>query len=155
MRKIARELLETEQNYVDSLQTVVKVFIIILFFLLKIFIKIFLEKKKVYLEPLSNAVIKNQPIISGEDIRSLFSIIEPISKVNAEFLGHLRTIVGDWGGQGDTLADLIPSFSKNLKIYTKYINNYDKTLSIYGQLLKTKPGFVSLIEVSFKKLFFT
>lgn len=86
--KIARELLETEHSYVDNLIAAVRV----------------------YLEPLASAVLKNQPIISSEEIKTLFSIMEPISKINGEFLVQLRVIVDNWSEKSEELATLLTSF---------------------------------------------
>ena len=106
-QKICKELLDTERTYVGSLETLCKgkkiIFATKLFLLQNYFllqkkncflcfweINIFFFLILVFLEPLMKAAVYSKtPIISPEDVKSMFSIIEVITKINREFLGTL------------------------------------------------------------------
>jgi hypothetical protein len=57
------------------------------------------------------SVIKEEPIIPAEEVKSIFSIIEIISKINGEFLQHLEQRMRKWNvvdtNLGDTIANLV------------------------------------------------
>lgn len=114
--KIARELWATEKSYVDSLNLAVRVknfwhtenFYIIIYFLKFnfYFLRIYFFEK-VYLKPVMDSVIKNDPIISAEDLKSIFSIIEIIAKINAEFLQNLDKRMEKFDAVNTQLGDLL------------------------------------------------
>lgn len=88
--KIARELLETEKSYVNSLNIAIKY----------------------YLQPITDSVVKSsqEPIIPAEDVRSIFSILEIIAKVNSAFLVDLDSRMRTWDHFTTTVGDLIEKF---------------------------------------------
>eukprot|EP01116_Phalansterium_solitarium_P024544 TRINITY_DN9016_c0_g1_i1.p1 TRINITY_DN9016_c0_g1~~TRINITY_DN9016_c0_g1_i1.p1 ORF type:complete len:763 (+),score=251.13 TRINITY_DN9016_c0_g1_i1:108-2396(+) len=122
--KIARELLATEESYVRSLKVVVNVF----------------------LGPLLHSVVEDNPIIPADDIKSIFSIIEIITKVNEEFLRGLTAVMNTWSSETTLLGDLILDVAAKCKVYTRYVNNYENTMNTYGRCVQTYPRFAALLE---------
>ncbi len=53
------------------------------------------------------SVVNNNPIISPEDAKNVFSIIEIIAKINGEFLGNLEERMKNWNSMTTLLADIL------------------------------------------------
>jgi len=124
--KIAKELYETEKSYVQLLNVLIKVF----------------------LQPILDSVVKSDKnqILTADETKALFSIIEIIAKINAEFLSNLETRVNSWNPYKTKIGDLLSNFTENQKVYQRYVNNYDNTMTVYLQCLKNRPKFVELLN---------
>eukprot|EP01119_Soliformovum_irregulare_P013253 TRINITY_DN3515_c0_g1_i1.p1 TRINITY_DN3515_c0_g1~~TRINITY_DN3515_c0_g1_i1.p1 ORF type:complete len:730 (-),score=250.69 TRINITY_DN3515_c0_g1_i1:71-2260(-) len=122
--KVCRELHQTEKTYVDSLQTAIRV----------------------YLNPVMDSVLANNPIIPDDDVKALFSIIEIIAKINAQFFKELDALMAKFDSNDTLLGPPLLSLTQKLKYYSKYITGYDNTMRVYAQCLKSSPRFAELIE---------
>jgi hypothetical protein len=105
--KIAREVFDTEEKYVSSLKILVDVFVV----------------------PLNQAIAEHKPILTAEEMSTIFSVVQLIYNLHLSFLNKLRPIFEKWtwssciGAQFETLAD-------RLKVYETFVNNYDRALAL-------------------------
>lgn len=115
--KVVRELLSTEKSYVDNLNICISTF----------------------LTPLDEAAKSPKTtIISTEDVKSIFSVLVIIRNFNAKMLGELEARIGSskWGPNGCVGDILFNNISDFLKVYTKYVQNFDSALKLVDQLRK-------------------
>eukprot|EP01114_Cavostelium_apophysatum_P021653 TRINITY_DN7619_c0_g1_i1.p1 TRINITY_DN7619_c0_g1~~TRINITY_DN7619_c0_g1_i1.p1 ORF type:complete len:750 (+),score=247.47 TRINITY_DN7619_c0_g1_i1:129-2378(+) len=124
--KIAKEFLDTEKSYVENLNVAIKN----------------------YLKPLTDLVLKGDPILSSDEIKSIFSIIEIIARINGDFLAELQARMKTWNSANTVLGDIFLSLASadKLKVYTRYINNYDATMNVYGKCRKSNAKFAEYID---------
>jgi len=78
-------------------------------------------------------------------VKKIFSIIEIIAKINGEFLQSLDVRMASWDPNTTKIGDLLSQLTEKLKVYDRYINNYDTTMNAYGMCLQQKPKFADLI----------
>lgn len=57
-----------------------------------------------------DSIIKDDPIISGDNMKAIFSIIEIICKVNREFLVALEAKIKSYNLQETLIGDLLANF---------------------------------------------
>ncbi len=107
------------------------------------------------------AAVKSDPIIPTDHIKVLFSIIEIIYKLNDEFLLELQYRMSTWDPFTTCVGDITEKFvrspflllpltdyqTEKLKVYTRYINNYDKTMNVYTLCIKNYSRFADFIYV--------
>jgi hypothetical protein len=73
------------------------------------------------LGPITDAVVKSEPIIPPEDIKVLFSIIEIIYKVNSEFFADLQARMVPFDPWTTCVGDLMEKFVRyNALFYSKF-----------------------------------
>lgn len=105
--KIAKEVFETEEKYVSNLKVLLDVFV----------------------NPLNQAIIDHKPILSVDEMNTVFSVVQLIYNLHVSFLNKLRPIFAKWtwssciGSHFETLAD-------RLKVYETFVNNYDRALAL-------------------------
>jgi hypothetical protein len=144
---VVRELSETEQSYVKSLQLLVDVRIRSIFLCNNRLLQrvksdaTLFRILQVFLKPLRS----RRDLISEADLRVLFSCIETIIPFQQTFADAIHQKVIRWNVDsriGDSLLDL----TKFINIYTEYINNYD-TASALALKLESQPAFKAYLEV--------
>lgn len=115
---VAREILSSEQSYVTSLQALSAHFI----------------------DPLQASATSRQPIVSMEEHQILFKNMTSILHLNLGFLESLGECIRGWN-DSSTLGDLFIRFSPFFKLYTVYVNNYDRALKLAQSLQEKSKGF--------------
>ena len=116
---VAQEILQTEQNYGNTLTTLVEC----------------------YLIPLRKLAGTAREVVSKEDLRAVFYQLEVIRGINSLIQCQLEERLRDWHGR-QVLGDIFSLFSSALKAYSAYINSYTQALSILQGLRDSNPAFV-------------
>jgi len=131
--KVFREIFDTECSYVEDLRKLVNE----------------------YMEPLSDSTdTQGEPIISPEDIQTIFVNVASILKVNLELLhslqdgilalgkdGNVPSICNIAGVFGGAFVHVIPFF----KMYAVYCHHYSSSLARLCTLRETNPNVASVI----------
>jgi hypothetical protein len=115
--KIARELFDTEEKYVANLKILLDVFV----------------------TPLTQAINDNKPILTHEELTTVFSVIQLIYNLHLSFLSKLRPLFEKWTWSS-CIGSLFETLADRLKVYETFVNNYDKALALLEspQLQKRK-----------------
>lgn len=109
---IAKEILNTEQTYVEALQTGVEVYML---------------PMKTMAKAQQNDSGKDAPLVSLEIVTRIFGNMEALIALNRDLLSKLQARVDEWTPQS-TLGDLFKKFAPFFKMYTTYSNNYDAAI---------------------------
>ncbi|XP_067166594.1 FYVE, RhoGEF and PH domain-containing protein 2 isoform X3 [Apteryx mantelli] len=121
-KKIALELLETEQAYVGRLHLLDQVF---------------------YTELMKEA--KNGKIVPEEVVKMIFSNISSIYQFHAKFfLPELQKRMEDWSSN-PRIGDVIQKLAPFLKMYGEYVKNFDKAVELITVWSEKSPPFQELI----------
>ncbi|XP_026654409.1 FYVE, RhoGEF and PH domain-containing protein 2 [Zonotrichia albicollis] len=121
-KKIALELLETEQAYVNRLHLLDQVF---------------------YTELMKEA--KTGKTVPEEVVRMIFSNISSIYQFHAEFfLPELQKRMEDWH-HNPRIGDVIQKLAPFLKMYGEYVKNFDKAVELITAWSEKSPPFQELI----------
>eukprot|EP01102_Stenamoeba_stenopodia_P003758 TRINITY_DN1390_c0_g1_i1.p1 TRINITY_DN1390_c0_g1~~TRINITY_DN1390_c0_g1_i1.p1 ORF type:complete len:1021 (+),score=227.99 TRINITY_DN1390_c0_g1_i1:133-3195(+) len=120
--RVAREILETEKVYVDSLKTVVKLF----------------------LRPLKNACRHPDGLVNEKQCKQIFSNIEVILNYNTKLLVDLEKRVHQWSHQ-QLLGDIFLMITHFLKTYTEYVTNYDTAIQTLREC-RSDPRFIKFLD---------
>uniref|UniRef100_A0A8C3NVJ4 DH domain-containing protein n=1 Tax=Cyanoderma ruficeps TaxID=181631 RepID=A0A8C3NVJ4_9PASS len=121
-KKIALELLETEQAYVNRLHLLDQVF---------------------YTELMKEA--KTGKTVPEEVVKMIFSNISSIYQFHAEFfLPELRKRMEDWN-RNPRIGDVIQKLAPFLKMYGEYVKNFDKAVELITAWSEKSPPFQELI----------
>ncbi|KAK5583173.1 hypothetical protein RB653_004764 [Dictyostelium firmibasis] len=87
------------------------------------------------LKDLREAIEKGSPIISQEEIQSIFSEVSIILSYNKRLLIDLENRTKDW--KVDTLiGDIFIKFSNFLKIYSQYSRSYSEAMGVLNECKK-------------------
>ncbi|NXT61430.1 FGD2 protein, partial [Chaetops frenatus] len=121
-KKIALELLETEQAYVNRLHLLDQVF---------------------YTELMKEA--KTGKVVPEEVVKMIFSNISSIYQFHAEFfLPELQKRMEDWN-HNPRIGDVIQKLAPFLKMYGEYVKNFDKAVELITAWSEKSPPFQELI----------
>ncbi|NXP28642.1 FGD2 protein, partial [Scytalopus superciliaris] len=121
-KKIALELLETEQAYVNRLHLLDQVF---------------------YTELMREA--KAGKTVPEEVVKMIFSNISSIYQFHSEFfLPELRKRMEDWNCN-PRIGDVIQKLAPFLKMYGEYVKNFDKAVELLTAWSDKSPPFQELI----------
>lgn len=113
---LAAEILKTERFYVKSLKTIVNS----------------------YLQPMRASLTAEVPILSADSQKALFSNVEVLLNIHLPFLSELETTMAEWNSNSSKIGRSLISLTPYLKIYTQYINNYNKSMHTYQDAMKHK-----------------
>lgn len=119
---VAQELLTTEGTYMQNLGIILKKF----------------------QAPLVNSLATPKPLINEADIKVIFSSVEIIYNVNMVLIEKLNSKMRRWTSK-QTLGDVFIYMADWLKIYTDYINNYDKSQSALLRCKEESPRFAQFL----------
>ncbi|XP_032844846.1 FYVE, RhoGEF and PH domain-containing protein 2 isoform X4 [Tyto alba] len=121
-KKIALELLETEQAYVNRLHLLDQIF---------------------YTELMKEA--KNGKTVPEEVVKMIFSNISSIYQFHAKFfLPELQKRMEDWSCN-PRIGDVIQKLAPFLKMYGEYVKNFDKAVELITVWSEKSPPFQELI----------
>jgi len=130
-QRVAREILQTEENYVEALRMCVEL----------------------YLNPLqavsghgklSSEVIV--PSVSKKDIRAIFSDLAVIQRFHeTSILEKIRPRVENWQPYV-CLGDIFLEIMSFMKIYTQYVQNYSTSMTVCERLRQTLPKFQQFLN---------
>jgi len=116
-RRIAQEIIDTEESYIKSLAQVLDM----------------------YLLPLRDRS-KNvaTSVLSADQIKVLFSNLELIHSLNKKFFGDLRKQFSLWEDTADTqlIGDVFLKFAPFFKMYSQYVENFDESIVMLKSLEK-------------------
>ena len=93
-----------------------------------------------------------QPIITSEEIQSIFSNVSTILTFNQDLLRRFKERQNGWNCEskiGDIMIDMAPL----LGIYTQFCNNYEKSIASFEKARK-KPAFTQFLEVTFFSIYY-
>jgi hypothetical protein len=110
--KLATEIMNTEKSYVQSLNDLVDL----------------------YIQPLR--ILCKDPersVVNDKDILTIFSNIEQITTLNANFLNDLTARISDWQPES-CIADLFIQFAPFFKMYQVYVSNHDRATEVLKRL---------------------
>lgn len=77
--------------------------------------------------PLREAA-RTEPIISQDDIRTIFSTIEIVVATNLELLEGIQGRITTWH-PNQTIGDVFITMAAFMKVYTNYVKNFNNALS--------------------------
>lgn len=109
--KVCKEFLETEENYVNDMKT-----------LFNVYAKAFKDSSK-----------SEKPLISASDASLIFSDVEVIIGFNDAFLKKLSEEMAQYDRFKTNIADIVLEMAPFFKTYTRYCNNYDRTLQLVNK----------------------
>lgn len=108
-RNVAKEIVKTEEAYINNLTTLIEVF----------------------QEPLLEAVKNGKPILKQKHIKTIFhDSLSVIVNYNKELLSKLKPRVEEWT-PWQCLGDIFLQFTGFLKAYTQYVTDFSTVLSTY------------------------
>lgn len=114
MRELAvMEITETENSYVDSLNTLVEKF----------------------LSPLEAKV---DEILTAKHVRQIFSNIRAILDVNTRFANAINERTKEWN-DSKSIGDIFIEYALFFKLYKEYINNHEEACDLVRSLLGANP----------------
>jgi len=120
--QIIEELVQTEKTYVTLLGEVIYYFI----------------------EPLEEELRKTngkKGILTEEEIYSIFSIWRNIHQIQSTVLQDLEERFNSWDIKKTTVGDVFIQNAELFKLYTTYVNNYDKSLETMIQCAEKSKRF--------------
>ena len=126
--KIVKEMVETEESYVNTLETIIHVFMGA--------ISRANESARV--------MGSREPVLSKTDLMTIFSNIEGLLMLNQHLLEGLKKRLENWvahEGVGDVFLDFGPYF----KLYTLYIQNFSTALTTLDNKMKQSEEFATII----------
>ncbi|XP_053568104.1 epithelial cell-transforming sequence 2 oncogene-like [Bombina bombina] len=121
--RFAREILRSERQYVQSLQTI----------------------RDIYVVPLKAALSSNRAILSIANVQIIFADILDILQINKQLLDDLTERLQEWG-PAQCLGDVFVKFGSRLKIYTNFFNNYTVILKTIDKCRETIPTFRTFLK---------
>eukprot|EP01080_Neovahlkampfia_damariscottae_P003843 gene3843-7003_t len=121
---ILEEILQTEEDYVDHLTTLIENF-----------------KKP----------IKEKNILTESQQSTLFGNIDVVYGVNVLFLKNLKEALKH-PHKEEKMAEMISKFSKSFRLYTSYISNYEKSALFLRNESKTNIKLTSFLKEISKTL---
>lgn len=80
------------------------------------------------IKPLKEAVASGKPIISNDEIKTIFSNIQIILGYNDALLEDLREKIGSWH-PAQMVGDVFLKMAAFMKVYTDYVRNFNDALS--------------------------
>ncbi|XP_059922631.1 protein ECT2 isoform X2 [Gadus macrocephalus] len=127
--QVTKELYQTESNYVDILNTILKLF------------KIPLEKEGQV----------GGPILAQEEIKTIFGSIPDIYDVHRKIKADLEELLNDWS-EDKSIGNIILKYSKEmLKTYPSFVNFFEMSKDTIVKCEKLKPRFHAFLKINQSK----
>ncbi|XP_073229814.1 uncharacterized protein [Porites lutea] len=114
---IAHEILSTERTFVDALKLVFE---------------------ECY------GTIKTANVVAETVLSDIFRDLENIYLLDSRFLQELEERMATWE-EHERIGDIIKKYGHFLKMYTQYVNGYDKAMSVFQETMKENPEFAKLV----------
>jgi hypothetical protein len=118
---IAKEIFETERNYVNSLRLIMQEFII---------------------------PLREKNIISKDQVLAIFSYWEVILNCHVGLLAAFTDRIKIWDSKPE-MGDIFVEKTAFIKVYKHYVNNYDNAIPLLEQLTAKIPAFKEMLQVCF------
>ncbi|KAM6063452.1 protein ECT2 isoform 4-T4 [Chlamydotis macqueenii] len=124
--QVAKELYQTESNYVDILTTIIQLF------------KVPLEKEGQL----------GGPILAQEEIKTIFGSIPDILDVHTKIKEDLEDLMVNWT-ESKSIGDIILKYSKDLlKTYPPFVNFFEMSKETITRCEKQKPRFHAFLKIN-------
>merc|ERR1712159_270641 len=116
--EVASRIMEDEEKFVVDINTMVQVF----------------------LQPLRESVLSVQPILSQEEIKSIFSTIEVILSLNSKLLSELQKLWKQWP-QNQGIGEVFLEMAPYVRLYGQYIDNFEISVTTLSECARKQPAF--------------
>ncbi|XP_075794079.1 protein ECT2 isoform X2 [Pelodiscus sinensis] len=124
--QVAKELYQTESNYVDILTTIIQLFQV----------------------PLEKEGQLGGPILAQEEIKTIFGSIPDILDVHAKMKANLEDLMINWA-ESKSIGDVILKYSKDLlKTYPPFVNFFEMSKETIMKCEKQKPRFHAFLKIN-------
>ncbi|CAH3136738.1 unnamed protein product [Pocillopora meandrina] len=114
---IAHEILSTEQTFVDALKLVFE---------------------ECY------GTIKQANVVADSTLGDIFCDLENIYLLDSRFLQELEERMKTWE-EHERIGDIIKKYSHFLKMYTQFVNGYDKAIGVFQDTMKENSEFADMV----------
>lgn len=120
--RIAEEILQTEETYVNDLGVIIDVFL------------------AQFRSALSNQTSgSKQKLLDNNEIKIVFSDIEALHGIHKQFLDQLRGRMANWHID-QSLGDIFQLLLSFVPAYSTYVNNYDYASQLLNELRENRPA---------------
>ncbi|XP_044523689.1 protein ECT2 isoform X3 [Gracilinanus agilis] len=124
--QVAKELYQTESNYVDILATIIQLFQV----------------------PLEEEGQRGGPILAPEEIKAIFGSIPDIFDVHTKIKEDLEVLIINWD-ESKSIGDIFLKYSKDLvKIYPPFVNFFEMSKETIVKCEKQKPRFHAFLKIN-------
>uniref|UniRef100_A0A8D0FMM8 Epithelial cell transforming 2 n=1 Tax=Strix occidentalis caurina TaxID=311401 RepID=A0A8D0FMM8_STROC len=124
--QVAKELYQTESNYVDILKTIIQLFQV----------------------PLEKEGQLGGPILAQEEIKTIFGSIPDILDVHTKIKEDLEDLMMNWT-ESKSIGDIILKYSKDLlKTYPPFVNFFEMSKETITRCEKQKPRFHAFLKIN-------
>lgn len=120
---IVNEIYETEKNYIETLNTI----------------------KKLYMDPLLEKINANTPIISKYEYKAIFGEVTTIIGINNVIFGLIEPKIKNWNNRS-TIGDVFLNIADSLKIYTKYFDGYSFAIELLKNKVSSNKAFAAFVK---------
>ncbi|XP_074047035.1 protein ECT2 [Macrotis lagotis] len=124
--QVAKELYQTESNYVNILATIIQLFQV----------------------PLEEEGQRGGPILAAEEIKAIFGSIPDIFDVHTKIKEDLEDLIINWD-ESKSIGDIFLKYSKDLvKIYPPFVNFFEMSKETIVKCEKQKPRFHAFLKIN-------
>ncbi|XP_006890406.1 PREDICTED: protein ECT2 isoform X2 [Elephantulus edwardii] len=124
--QVAKELYQTESNYVNILATIIQLFQI----------------------PLEEEGQRGGPILAPEEIKTIFGSIPDIFDVHIKIKDDLEDLIVNWN-ENKSIGDVFLKYSKDLiKTYPPFVNFFEMSKETIIKCEKQKPRFHAFLKIN-------
>ncbi|XP_065798643.1 protein ECT2 isoform X6 [Muntiacus reevesi] len=124
--QVAKELYQTESNYVNILATIIQLFQV----------------------PLEEEGQRGGPILAPEEIKTIFGSIPDIFDVHTKIKDDLEDLIANWD-ESKSIGDIFLKYSKDLvKIYPPFVNFFEMSKETIVKCEKQKPRFHAFLKIN-------
>ncbi|XP_028650424.1 protein ECT2 isoform X1 [Erpetoichthys calabaricus] len=124
--QVAKELFQTESNYVDILTTVLQLF----------------------KDPLEKEGQLGGPILAPEEIKTIFGSIPDIFDVHTRIKNELQELLMSWS-ENKSIGEIFLKYSKDLiKAYPPFVNFFEMSKETIVKCEKQKPRFHAFLKIN-------
>ncbi|KAL0593331.1 Protein ECT2 [Plecturocebus cupreus] len=121
--QVAKELYQTESNYVNILATIIQV-------------------------PLEEEGQRGGPILAPEEIKTIFGSIPDIFDVHTKIKDDLEDLIVNWD-ESKSIGDIFLKYSKDLvKTYPPFVNFFEMSKETIIKCEKQKPRFHAFLKIN-------
>ncbi|XP_075412161.1 protein ECT2 isoform X3 [Tenrec ecaudatus] len=124
--QVAKELYQTESNYVTILATIIQLFQV----------------------PLEEEGQRGGPILAPEEIKTIFGSIPDIFEVHTKIKDDLEDLIFHWD-ESKSIGDIFLKYSKDLiKTYPPFVNFFEMSKETIIKCEKQKPRFHAFLKIN-------
>ncbi|XP_045707963.1 protein ECT2 isoform X9 [Phyllostomus hastatus] len=124
--QVAKELYQTESNYVNILTTIIQLFQV----------------------PLEEEGQRGGPILAPEEIKTIFGSIPDIFDVHSKIKDDLEDLIVNWD-ESRSIGDIFLKYSKDLvKTYPPFVNFFEMSKETIIKCEKQKPRFHAFLKIN-------